>query len=307
MFKRKAIVLISILLVMSFFAACGDSIEINDSTENSTEITEVNNHIELPEDTIGFGLDTTNAVPSTILITGWSGTNITTEKRNTTTTETENTTTTQKTKKSETISTTSADSFKSWQDSLFASNDPSTAAKVLEFAGFQYDPVQGIYFSTINPLQRNFGFNPLYDRAAPYIGMIYLTKRIFFTCDNRDWMIQIWKGQYGITVGAEIGIYNKPVDRQSEHYDCVGDEDMVEMAMLVYKNDELYFSRGPEKHWWLTGFKLLDVTTLVDLRLSMIITFDAPGMGEAFENSLKALDDEEIKWDRVLNTFFIEL
>lgn len=299
---------VMILVVVCFLASCKgkDKINISDSTEPAGET--YGNVEELPLDTVN---NDTSAVtfPSTVLITGSAGINITTGNYyiNTTTT-TKKATTTAATTASSTVPATQAQaptSLKEFQDRLFFTDDPNTAGKILEMAGFVYDPEQVIYYSSLNPLQRKFGFNPLYDAAAPYTGMIYATERFFFSSGGRDWLIQIWKGQYGITVGAEIGIYNKPPDRTSGHYDCVGDEDMVEMTMEVYKNGNLYFTRGPEKHWWLTGFKLLDVTTIVDLKVYFIITLEDPEMVSALDNCLKEYNKENVKYERAKNSFYI--
>ena len=44
-------------------------------------------------------------------------------------------------------------------------------------------------------------------------------------------MIQVWKGQYGITTGGELGVYNKTTNRETEFYDCASDEDMLEHGL----------------------------------------------------------------------------
>ena len=119
------------------------------------------------------------------------------------------------------------------------------------------------------------------------VGMLYSTAKIYFTYDDKDWMMEIWKGQYGITAGAEIGFYNKPSDRVMEHYDCVTDEEMLTMAFDFYNMDELVFTRGPEKHWWLTGFKFLHVGIPSFIDLDMTIEFPNRKMANAFEGGLK--------------------
>lgn len=176
--------------------------------------------------------------------------------------------------------------IKDVQDLLFATNDASTANKILVACGFEYDAKQGIYYSHLNPLQRKFGFNFIYDMAAPMAGMFYDTKRIEFIYDNREWMIQIWKGQYGITSGAEIGLYNRPLDRVMQ-YDCADDEDLIEMQFDFYNQNQLVFSRGPEKHWWLTGFKIFNAGVPMLIDLDMTLKFTNITMARAFYNSLK--------------------
>ncbi len=177
-------------------------------------------------------------------------------------------------------------SVKELQDLLFATKDPNTAGKILKIAGFEYDEEQGIYYSQMNPLQRKFGFNLVYDMAAPLAGMFYDTKRIEFEYDGREWMIQIWKGQYGITSGAEIGLYNRDPERNFQ-YDCADDEDLIEMQFDFYNQNELVFSRGPEKHWWLTGFKVFHAGVPLLIDLDMKLTFTDKQMAQAFAKSLK--------------------
>ncbi len=171
------------------------------------------------------------------------------------------------------------------QDMLFDTTDPNTAGQILTLCGFDYDADQGIYYSTMNPLQRNFGFNFLYDVAAPRAGMIYSTERILFDYAGKNWMIQLWKGQYGITAGGEIGLYNKT--DKIMHYDCANDEELIEMAFDFYNNDQYVFSRGPEKHWWLTGFKIFNVGIPFLIELDITLKFTDVAMANAFEDGLR--------------------
>jgi hypothetical protein len=196
------------------------------------------------------------------------------------------------------------------QDVLFNTQDESKARKILVAAGFDYDPVQDVYFTQLDSWQRNFGFNSVYDTAAPMVGMIYSTAKIYFTYDDKDWMMEIWKGQYGITAGAEIGFYNKPTDRVMKHFDCVTDEEMLTMSFDFYNMDELVFTRGPEKHWWLTGFKFLHVGIPSFITLDMTIEFPDRKMANAFEKGLKEEQKKQItdpiKYTRSGDTFNIE-
>ena len=173
------------------------------------------------------------------------------------------------------------------QNMLFDTEDPNIAGKILTLAGFAYDADQAIYYSTLNPWQRFFGFNVIYDIAAPRVGMVYDTTRIYFDYDNRDWMIQIWKGQYGITAGAEIGLYNKPKDRVVPQYACAKDEDLITMKFDLYNGGKYVFTRGPEKHWWLTGFKIFNVGISFMLEMDMTLEFPTREMALAFEKGLK--------------------
>ncbi len=123
------------------------------------------------------------------------------------------------------------------------------------FLGYKYDADGDVYFTDKDPWQRNFGFNELYDVGASFIVFYYDTIRCKFNYANKDWMIQFWKGQYGfVFIGAEIGVYNKPVSRKVEHYDCVSDEDSLQMSMTCYRKGKEIFSRKYATYWWCTGF-----------------------------------------------------
>lgn len=171
------------------------------------------------------------------------------------------------------------------QDLLFAS-DPNTASEILEKAGFAYDEAQGIFYTPLYPWQRYFGYNVGFDIAAPLTGMIFDTKRIEFEYQGKEWMIQLWKGQYGITAGAEIGLYNRDPEKVMQ-YDCADDEDLIEMQFDFYNQGQYVFSRGPEKHWWLTGFKVFHMGIPFTITLDMTLKFTDNEMATAFLQSLK--------------------
>ncbi len=193
------------------------------------------------------------------------------------------------------------------QDLLFNTEDPNTAGKILEFAGFEYDAEQCIYYSQMEPLQRYFGFNYIYDMMAPIAGMYYDTKRIQFDYAGKDWMIQLWKGQYGITAGAEIGLYNK-TDKIMQ-YDCASNDELITMSFDFYNQNEYVFSRGPEKHWWLTGFKVFHAGVPMAIDLDITLEFPDVQMANAFEQGLKEVAKtsflDPITYTRTAKTFKI--
>lgn len=182
--------------------------------------------------------------------------------------------------------------LKDVQDLLFASESADKTVQILNACGFEYDEKQGIYYSSVNPWQKGFGFNVIYDMSAPLAGMYYSTERVYFQYDNKDWMIQIWKGQYGMTAGAEIGIYNK-TDKVMQ-YDCVSEEEFLEMSFVLYNQGEKMFERGPEKHWWLTGFKIMNIGVPILLDMDMTIKFPTKSMADAFEAGLKKANRDNL-------------
>ncbi len=177
-------------------------------------------------------------------------------------------------------------------------NNPNMSAKekqeALKLLSYKMDS-NGIFYVEHEPWQKQFGFNQIYDSAAPLIQLVYGTVRVKFTYGyvyklytegakkgqvmydadkkpiyetdasgnpiEKDWMIQMWKGRYGLVMlGAEIGVYTKPRTQSAEHYNSAVAEEELIMAMDVYQhnfktNKTTYlFTRGPESAWWLTGF-----------------------------------------------------
>lgn len=155
------------------------------------------------------------------------------------------------------------------------------------YIGFDYDIRQGIFYTPLYPWQRNFGFNKLYDAFAPLMNLVYDTMRIKFEYGEYDWMVQLWKGRYGITTGAEIGVYHKAKGSSgNKPYDCASDENMLLMSFELLKDGEHYFSREEQYHWWLTGFVLGDLYSYKNLTLLSTITFKDEEMRDAFLTAL---------------------
>jgi len=161
-------------------------------------------------------------------------------------------------------------------------------SKEIELAGYSYDPEQDIFYSTINAWQRDFGYCRLYDEFSAPLGMIVDCEPVYFDYENERWMIEFWKGQYDLTTGCEIGIYttkgrdlNIPGLFNITFYNCVSNDDMLQMDFNLLKNGETLFSRE-EKHWWLTGFKVGEFSDPSELSMEIDITFKSKKMRNAF-------------------------
>lgn len=161
-----------------------------------------------------------------------------------------------------------------------------TIGQTILAAGFRYDKNQKIFYSDSQSWQRNWGFTPAYDAGAALVGMYYDTMRLKFTYGDHDWMIQLWKGRYGITTGGEMGTYYKPKGSDSSLYDAVPDSETITMSFALYRGDELYMTRGPEAHWWLTGFKLFDMVAPQDLTMHATFFMANAEMADALEASM---------------------
>lgn len=152
-----------------------------------------------------------------------------------------------------------------------------------------------------NCTQRKFGYNVLYDAGAKLIDFSIETCRVKFNYDSKEYMIQMWKGQYISgdigTVGGEIGIYTRPLGTVSSigHYSCADEDDWLYMELTCYwdeKGDGNYipqFTRKYAKHWWETGYvdgQLANRKDSSPLRLLHRITFKDEEQAAAFEKAL---------------------
>ncbi len=167
---------------------------------------------------------------------------------------------------------------------------------------YKMDPHEGYFYTEEKAWQRQFGFNRIYDQAATLIFFYYDTLRAYMNHDGLDWMIQLWKGQYGFMfLGAEIGVYTKPEDRSNgeiDHYDCATDEQMLGMEIRMYNKGEVGFRRPYKKYWWATGFiagTLEDFRDKSQLVLEARLTLHDEEMAELFADELLRLGFTQAK------------
>lgn len=166
--------------------------------------------------------------------------------------------------------------------------------EIIQPFGYQYLPYQDIFHSTFNAWQRNFGYTYRYDCFAPFLGMVYDCEPVYFNYDNRTFLIEFWKGQYGINTGAEIGIYCAdkiipPQERHKELFHTVPDEEIPHFSMNLrrtVKQEEQQIADLSMPHWWLAAFRMGCFSRPKDLWADLCIDFPACGMLHAFANAL---------------------
>jgi len=187
--------------------------------------------------------------------------------------------------------------------------DTNTLNKDLEPLGFAYNEEQDIFFSIMYAWQRKYGYCKAYDEAAPLLSMIIDCEPIYFKYNNKEWLIEFWKGQYGMTTGGEIGIYvanDANINRSEIIYESIDDDDCIPLSYELIKNGQTIITRN-NKHWWLTGFKLGEFSKPSQLVMNIEITFMDKQMKNAFIKGLLETgykDDEiSIKNDSVYLTF----
>lgn len=162
----------------------------------------------------------------------------------------------------------------------------------IESSGFEYDPEQGIFYSALNAWQRKFGYCQLYDIMAAPMGMIMDCEPIYFEYDGRNWLIEFWKGQYGLSTGCEAGVYytDAPVTSipgffNTTLYNSVSDEDLLYISLKLKKNNRTLFKRSG-RHWWMTGFIPGEFSQPDELKMIIKISFTTKQMCRAFYKAL---------------------
>ncbi len=151
--------------------------------------------------------------------------------------------------------------------------------------GFNFSLAEMTVYATVNCWMRNFGFCLLYDIAATMMPAIYRyeTRRFKFDYDGLQWMIQIWKGNYVVANGSEVGIYYREPQAVGSFYNCADNSKMLPMSMKLYRGDKLLMERAEENHWWINGFTLSGRMYLpLSLKMEFSIAMPDEEMLEAF-------------------------
>lgn len=163
--------------------------------------------------------------------------------------------------------------------------------------GYQYIPCQDIFISTLDAWQREFGYTRNFDCLAPYFNMVFDSEPVYFDYDGHTWLVEFWKGQYGINTGAEIGIYCAdgivpPEKRAKEYFHTVPDDQLP----LFFMNLSRISNPVPETianvsmtHWWLAAFRVGCFSQPDQLCANFCIDFVDLDMMCAFANALISL------------------
>lgn len=156
--------------------------------------------------------------------------------------------------------------------------------------GYAYHCRCGFFSSTVDAWQKDAGYTWLYDYMAPRFQMVFDSLPVYFDYRGRTWLIELWKGQYGINTGAEIGIYHADgILSESEYktalFTAADDHEMLPCTMrLCHKGEDCI--RLSERHWWLTAFEPGRFSRPSDLYLEATICFPNTHMLDAFYEGL---------------------
>ncbi|MCI8894118.1 MAG: DUF4474 domain-containing protein [Lachnospiraceae bacterium] len=193
-------------------------------------------------------------------------------------------------------------------------NDREKQAKLNELIepfGFAYDGRQNIFYSRMDSWQRKYGYGRMFDEAAAPLNMIIDCEPVYFEYKDKRWLIEFWKGQYGIATGAEVGVYYLPKEKLWDtmllpelFYQSVSDEDTLAVQFVLWKKGRgMFLRRG--YHWWLTGFSLGEYSNPKDLVMDIEITLPEAQMRDAFLMGLQEAGYTNEEISIVRNTVWI--
>lgn len=156
--------------------------------------------------------------------------------------------------------------------------------------GYHYHCCPGIFSSTQDAWQKNMGYTYLYDYMAPRFQMVYDNLPVYFDYREKTWLIQFWKGQYGINTGAEIGIYHadtiiSPENYKSTLFTAAEESEMLPLSFRLFYKDNTCIEIT-QTHWWLTAFDVGVFTEPCELATDNSITFPNYEMLHSFVKGL---------------------
>lgn len=162
--------------------------------------------------------------------------------------------------------------------------------KILEPFGYSYASASDIITAKTNAWQRPFGYRTLYDRSALHYAIVFECEPIYFNYNDRTYLIQLCKGQYGISTGAEIGVYCTdhivpPEEYRITVFSSIPDGELLPLSLTLSCHDSIVYTTG-NRHWWLNGFRPGTYTASDTLTLCASITFPNSDMLHGFTESL---------------------
>ena len=152
--------------------------------------------------------------------------------------------------------------------------------------GYYYHCQCSFFSSALDAWQRKAGYTWFYDYMAPRFKMVFDALPIYFDYQGRTWLIEFWKGQYGINTGAEIGIYHADEIIEEKEYkttlfECASDEEFLTCSLVLCDGDGDCV-QVCQKHWWITAFLTGRFSQPYDLYMKASLTFPNREMQNAF-------------------------
>lgn len=165
--------------------------------------------------------------------------------------------------------------------------------------GYCYDDRRDIISSRNDAWQRQMGYTSLFDRAAASFHMVFDYLPVYFNYQGRTWLIEFWKGQYGINTGAEIGVYYAdrlltPAEYPTAQFQAVDDLNMLPMSFCLLQ-DKNVLTAVSKCTWWLTAFCMGHFSRPSALSMNAALTFPDRDMAQTFYHALSESGYDQTK------------
>ncbi|MBN1962230.1 MAG: DUF4474 domain-containing protein [Deltaproteobacteria bacterium] len=83
----------------------------------------------------------------------------------------------------------------------------------------------------------------------------------------------------------------------SKFFECVGNTELLRISFTLKRNGDSLFVRGPEKHWWLTGFKWGILSKPEELIMEACIDIPSQAMRQVFVDAVKGSGYQDVLID----------
>jgi len=190
------------------------------------------------------------------------------------------------------------------EENLFNAN----SKWITPLLGFQYNKNKDYYFTNKHSIQSIGGFNDLFDKLGPLLGMNLDDEIMYFNANGKEYRLELWKGNYGFgqAYGAEVGLYYK--NPQSSNlitqiesfipgwYPCVEEMDQIPMKNTIYSFDSKepliindtrdYAEDG--KHFWNLAIRTDNDYNKEDLFTVTELSVSDPQLRQAMIQSLQS-------------------
>lgn len=177
--------------------------------------------------------------------------------------------------------------------------------------GFAYLQEEDVFTGKIDAWQRKSGYEALFDKAAAHFHMIFDAFPVYFDYEGRTWLIEFWKGQYGINTGAEVGVYHADrivpkEEREKEHFQAVDDGEMPLISYCLEKKKKRMYGMK-WNHWWLASFRMGEFSHPKDLQLMTVLTFQNPQLAKRFYEGIQESGCGESKFRLACNEVHLRM
>lgn len=176
--------------------------------------------------------------------------------------------------------------------------------------GLIYNIKYDFFTNTNSCKKRIFGACRLYDESAAPLGIVVDIENIYFDYNNKHWLIQLQKGQYGLSSGGEIGVYQTSLDPIfisgyffGSYYESNSDEEALLISYSIMKNNDIFLTRKSSS-WCINSFRLGSFSEPDDLTMHIRITFPTSGMCQSFYDALIDLGYEAKEITTQHNTIY---